>query len=151
MTSGVEWDFIKASMSFCTTLNPATKASKPSKAVFLKRFYFIALFSISTRGFRPPSMTKWTKGSKFKEFYLKKVLNSWTKPFKSWTWSKQLYYDANITFRILVKIIQGCGSGAHNKIQKEPDQEFSWKFTTIAGVIVLRSKTNRAVMSRYCI
>ena len=38
------------------------------------------------------------------------MLNSWAKPLKSWT--KQLYYDANITFRILVKIIQGYGAGA---------------------------------------
>jgi len=39
---------------------------------------------------------KQTQGSKFKECYLKKVLNSWT---------KQLQCDANITFRIIVKII----------------------------------------------
>ena len=32
-----------------------------------------------------------------------KILNSWTKPLNSLI--KQLYYDANITFRILVKII----------------------------------------------
>jgi len=25
-----------------------------------------------------------------------------------------LYYDANITFRILVKVIQDCGAGAKN-------------------------------------
>jgi len=50
------------------------------------------------------------QGSKFKGFYLKKVWNSWTKPLKSWT--KHLYYGANITFRILVKIIQGYRVGA---------------------------------------
>ena len=46
--------------------------------------------------FTPPSLTKKAEDSKFEEFYWKKVLNSWT---------KQLYYDANITFRIIVKII----------------------------------------------
>jgi len=43
-----------------------------------------------------PSLIKQTQGSKFTEFYLKKVSNSWT---------KQLLYDTDITFRILVKII----------------------------------------------
>ena len=46
---------------------------------------------------------KHTQGSKFKQFYLMGVLNSWTKLLNSLT--KQLYYDANITVRILVKII----------------------------------------------
>jgi len=32
------------------------------------------------------------------------------KPLYSCT--KQLYYDPDITFRILVKLIQGCGAGA---------------------------------------
>jgi len=35
---------------------------------------------------------KQTQDSKFKEFYLKKVLKTWTKPFRSWT--KQLHCDA---------------------------------------------------------
>jgi len=80
------------------------------RPVFLQLFYSIAPFSLSKRRFRPPSLLKQTQGSKFKEFYLKKVLNSWTKPLKSWT--KQLYYDASITFKILVKTIQGYGAGA---------------------------------------
>jgi len=46
------------------------------KPVFLKLFYSIATFSLSTRRFRPPSLMKQTQGSKFKEFYLKKALNS---------------------------------------------------------------------------
>ena len=114
--------------------------------MFLKRFYSIAPFSLSTRRFRPPSLIKQTQGSRFKEFYLKKVLNSWTKPLKSWT--KSLYYHANITFRIRVKIIQVYGVGAPElgtlpgagvqiKNQKEPDPEFSWKFRTRAGVIAI--------------
>jgi len=56
------------------------------------------------------------QGSKFKQFYLKKVLNSWTKSLKSRT--KQLHYDANITFGILVKRIQGYGAGASELILK---------------------------------
>ena len=76
--------------------------------MFLKLFYSIAPFSLSTRRFRPPNLIKQTQGSKLKEFYLKKVLNSWTKP----SWTKELYYDANITFRILAKIIQGYGAAA---------------------------------------
>ena len=59
------------------------------------------LFTLDT-SFSPPKPDKATQGSKFKYFYLKKVLNSWTKPLTSWT--KQLYYDADITFRIFVKI-----------------------------------------------
>jgi len=51
----------------------------------------------------PPSLIKHTQGSKFKEFYLMEVLNNSTKLLNSLT--KQLYYDANIMFRILVKII----------------------------------------------
>ena len=66
-------------------------------------FYSIAPFPLSTHRFRPPSLIKQTQGSKFKEFYLKKVSNSWTKPLNSWI--RQFYYDANITYRILVKII----------------------------------------------
>ena len=73
------------------------------RPVFLKLFYSFAPFLPSTRRFRPPSLIKQTQGSKYKEFYLKHVWNSWTMPLDSWT--KQLYYDANITFRILVKII----------------------------------------------
>jgi len=46
------------------------------KPVFLKLFYSIATFSLSTRRFRPPSLMKQTQGKKFKEFYLKKALNS---------------------------------------------------------------------------
>jgi len=114
--------------------------------VLLKHFYSIAPFSLSTRRFRPPSLEKQTQGSRFKEFYLKKVLNSWIKPLKSWT--KPLYYDANVTFRILVKIIQvygvgapelgiSPGAGAQIKNQKEPDPESSWKFRTEAGVMAI--------------
>ena len=63
--------------------------------------------------FSPSSPFHSRQGSKFKGFYLKKVWNSSTKPLKSWT--RQLYYDANITFRILVKIIQGYGAGAQSE------------------------------------
>ena len=44
--------------------------------VFLKLFYPIAPFLLSTRRFRPPSLIKQTQGSNFEEFYLKKVSNS---------------------------------------------------------------------------
>ena len=70
--------------------------------MFLKRFYSIVPFLPSTRRFRPLSPIKQTQGSKFKEIYLKQVWNSWT---------KQLYYDANITFRILVKMIHTAVAG----------------------------------------
>jgi len=54
-----------------------------------------------------------------------------------------LYYDAHLTFRTLVKIIQAYGvrapelgilpgAGAQMKNQ-EQDPEFSWKFRTGAG------------------
>jgi len=66
-------------------------------------FYSIVSLTLSTRRLRPPSLIKHTQGSKFNEFYLMEVLNSWKKLSNSLT--KQLYYDANITFRILVKII----------------------------------------------
>jgi len=46
------------------------------KAVLLKLFHYIAPFSHSTRRFHPPSLIKQTEGSKFKELYLKKLLNS---------------------------------------------------------------------------
>ena len=49
---------------------------KSYRSVFLKHFYFTAPFSLSTRRFRPPSLMKRTQGSKCKELYLKKVLNS---------------------------------------------------------------------------
>ena len=42
-----------------------------SMSVFLKHFYSIAPFSLSTRRFGPPSLLKQTQGSRFKEFYLK--------------------------------------------------------------------------------
>ena len=58
-----------------------------------------------------------------------------------------MYYDANITFRILVKIIQAYGVGAQElgilpaaraQIKnKEPEPEFSWKFRTGAGVMAI--------------
>ena len=97
--------------------------------MFLKPFYSITPFSLSTRRFLPTSLVKQTQGSKFKEIYLKKVLNSPTKP----SWTKQLYYDANITFSILMKIIQGYGAaapelgilpvgGAQIKNQNDPEQ-----------------------------
>jgi len=38
--------------------------------------FSIAPFSLSTRRFRPPSFIKQAQGSKFKEFYSSKVLNS---------------------------------------------------------------------------
>ena len=58
-----------------------------------------------------------------------------------------MYYDADITFRILAKIIQAYGvgapelgilpgAGAQIKNQ-EPDPEFSWKFTTGVGVMAI--------------
>jgi len=57
-----------------------------------------------------------------------------------------LYYDTNITFRILVKIIQSYearvlelgilpGAGAQMKNQKEP--ELSLKFRTGAGAMAI--------------
>jgi len=57
-----------------------------------------------------------------------------------------LYYDANITFRILAKIIQGSGAGAPElgilpgagsqiKNQKEPD--LSLKFRTGAAAMAI--------------
>jgi len=57
-----------------------------------------------------------------------------------------LYYDANIKFRILVKIIQGYAAGAQelgilpgarvqNKNQKEP--ELSLKFRTGSGAMAI--------------
>jgi len=46
-------------------------------AVFLKLFYSFTPFSLSTRHFRSPSLIKQTQGSKFKEFYLNKVLNTY--------------------------------------------------------------------------
>jgi len=46
-----------------------------------------------------------------------------------------LYYDANITFRILAKTIQGFGAGAQNKNQKQP--ELSLKFRTVAGATAI--------------
>ena len=82
---------------YCVIKRRIDRAPRP---VFLKLFYS---FSPLTRRFRPPSLIKQTQGSKYKEFYLKHVWNSWTMPLDSWT--KQLYYDINITFRILVKII----------------------------------------------
>jgi len=77
--------------------------------------------------------------------FLKKVINGWTKPLKSWT--KQLYYDTNIAFRILVKIIQAYGVGAPELgiltrggaqfKHQEPDPEFSWEFRSGAGVMAI--------------
>jgi len=43
-----------------------------SKAVFLKLFYSIAPFSLSTHRFRLPNLTKQPQGSEFKEFCLRK-------------------------------------------------------------------------------
>jgi len=58
-----------------------------------------------------------------------------------------LYYDANITFRILVKIIQAYGTGAPEQgilpvagaqiKNQEPDPEFSWNIRTGAGVMAI--------------
>jgi len=70
------------------------------------------------------------------------VLNSWTKPLKSWT--QQLYCDVNITFRILAEIVRGLrsrgwlgvlpGAGAQIGYQ-EPD--LSLTFRTGAGATVI--------------
>jgi len=68
-----------------------------------QNFYSIASLTLSTRSLLPPSPIKHTEGGKFKKFYLMEVLNSWTQLLNNLT--KQLYYDPNITFRILVKII----------------------------------------------
>jgi len=48
----------------------------PSKAAFFKLFYSIAPFPLSTRRFRPLSLVNQRQGREFKEFHLKKVLNS---------------------------------------------------------------------------
>ena len=72
-----------------------------SKTVFLKLFIPSSSYTLNT-SFVLPSLINHTQGSKFKDFYLMEVLNSWTKLLNSLT--KQLYYDAIITFRILVKI-----------------------------------------------
>jgi len=61
------------------------QSDSPAEPVFLKLFYSIAPLSLSTRRFRSPSLIKQTQDSKFKDFYLWKVLNSWTKPLKNWT------------------------------------------------------------------
>jgi len=61
---------------------------------------------------------KHTQGSKFKEFYLMEVLNSSTKVLNSLT--KSLYYDTNITFRILVKIIHSVAEHTD-----DPEQKFN--------------------------
>jgi len=43
---------------------------------FFSNFFIPSPPSLSTRRFRPPGLIKQTQGSKFKEFCLKKVLNS---------------------------------------------------------------------------
>jgi len=59
-----------------------------------------------------------------------------------------LYYDANITFRILVKIIKGYGvgapelgilpgAGAGTQIKNDKEPEFSLKFRTRAGATAI--------------
>jgi len=47
-------------------INAESNLSWPARPVFLKLFYSIAPFSLSTRRFRPPSLIKRTQGSNFK-------------------------------------------------------------------------------------
>jgi len=84
--------------------------------ILLKQYFSNFLFhsppyTLDTR-LRPPSLIKHTQGSKFKYFYLMEILNSWTKLLNSLI--KQLYCDANITFRILVKIIHTVAGHTHD-------------------------------------
>jgi len=68
-----------------------------NELVFLRLFYSKLPFHSRHVAFAPKHDKANTReGSKFKEFYLSKwfILNSWT---------KQLYYDVNISFRIHVK------------------------------------------------
>jgi len=46
-------------------------------------FLFHRPFFTLDTSFSPPSLIKQTQGSRFKEFYLETVLNSWTKPLKA--------------------------------------------------------------------
>ena len=88
--------------------------------MFPKIFDSIALFSFSTCRFRPPILIKQIQGSKVKELYLKEVLNSLAKPLNSL--NEQLYYDANIRFRILMRIIHTVAWRTD-----DPEQKFNGK------------------------
>jgi len=78
--------------------------------VFLKLFYSIAPFSFSTRRFCSPSLIKQAQGSKFKEFYLMKALNSWTKCWvrlASSTWNVSWLWNTNNKgFQLLQKQVK---------------------------------------------
>jgi len=76
----------------CDTGTPARSQHRwLSIPGLLKLLCSIAPFSHSTRRFRPASLIKQTQGSKFTEFYLKKLLNSWTNQLKT--------EPSNIVFR----------------------------------------------------
>jgi len=76
--NGYLWKVVTVSCSNPCFSSYIYSHEKRCRSVFLKLFYSIASFSLSTRRFGTPKPDK-ANTSEFKEFYLKKKLNSGTK------------------------------------------------------------------------